>query len=264
MVVLACLEACRRFKVLQFIYPSLTIRDIITKWTPLNLFFCAMLVTGMAALQTNSLSMIIVSRNIANLILMFGDFCAFGNRPDSIVLSICFMLLAGAVVAAWRQSHLQTTSLGLQWMAGNCVTTVGYILCMKQISKTATTTAALPSAVKLSRFGMVFVNNALCIAFLLPAAYAMGEISLFVETTAIHTSEYATKNLLAGLVTFFFNFALLNCVWQSTECEASHRQAKTIELKEKRKISKHRSDRNFCFLKAPLDETPKAARMLSV
>lgn len=83
---------------------------------------------------------------------------------------------------------------------------------------------------------MIFVNNVLCIAFLLPAAYAMGEISLFLETTAIRTTEYATKTLLAGFVCFFFNFALLNCVWHSTEREASPRIAKTIERRGKRLV----------------------------
>jgi small-conductance mechanosensitive channel len=233
-----CLESCRHFRVVRFQYASMPARDVFTGCISLatGILFCSMLLTGMASLQTNSVSMIIVSRNVANHLLMFGDYVAFGNRPDAFVLATCSVLLAGALVAAWRHSNLHTTYLGFLWMVANCFSTSGYILRMKQLSTASTTNESSPPTVKLSMFCMIFVNNALCIALLLPAAYAMGEISLFLETTAIHTTEYATKNVLAGFVCFFFNFALLNCVWQSTEHEASRRQAKSLERRGKRLV----------------------------
>jgi hypothetical protein len=177
-----------------------------------------MLVTGMASLHTNSLSMIIVSRNVANLVLMVGDYAAFGKRPDVIVAAIYSILLVGAVAAAWHQNNFRFTNDGLVWMVTNCICTSAYILCMKHFISTAATgtQTATPPATKLTMFGIIFVNNALCIVLLLPAAYAMGEISLFFATKAIHTAEYATKTIVAGLVCFLFNFALLNCVEQST------------------------------------------------
>jgi GDP-mannose transporter len=40
----------------------------------------------------------------------------------------------------------------------------------------------------------------------------MGQVTIFVSTPAIHTFDYFTKNVFAGFVGFFLNFASLNCV----------------------------------------------------
>jgi len=66
--------------------------------------------------------------------------------------------------------------------------------------------------VKLSKFGMVFYNNVLCVMFLLPVTLLNGEMKRFFETSAIHTGNYLLKNTFAGFVGFFLNFASLNCV----------------------------------------------------
>jgi GDP-mannose transporter len=87
-------------------------------------------------------------------------------------------------------------------MALNCISTAGYVLYMKFATK----------HVKLSKFGMVFINNVLCICFLLPCALVMGQVHLCIETAGIRTWDYLFKNLFAGLVGFFLNFASLNCV----------------------------------------------------
>merc|ERR1712232_926182 len=39
-----------------------------------------------------------------------------------------------------------------------------------------------------------------------------GEMKTFLQTTAIHTPDYFMKNMFAGFVGFFLNFASLNCV----------------------------------------------------
>jgi GDP-mannose transporter len=40
----------------------------------------------------------------------------------------------------------------------------------------------------------------------------MGQVTLFQTSPAIHTTDYLTKNVFAGLVGFFLNFASLSCV----------------------------------------------------
>jgi len=110
------------------------------------------------------------------------------------------VMLGGAVMAAWND--ITVTFAGIFWMIANCLSCSGYVLYMKYATNT----------IKMSKFGMVYVNNVLCILFLLPAAFAGGEIQLFKATTAIHTPDYALKNLFAGFVGFFLNFASLNCV----------------------------------------------------
>ena len=209
-----------------------------------GLFFSFMLVTGMMALHYNSLSMIIVSRNVANLVLMIGDYIAFRKPPDVYVAMIYNILLAGAIIAALKQHTFVVTQIGLLWMMANCISTAGYILCMKHfitnmfLSSTSKNSGVMPlTQHQLSSpptagatnkitgmiYSIIFIHNALCILFLLPAAYMMGEVSLFVESTAIHTTEYASKTIIAGVLCFIFNYALLNCVeQQSTHAKQHH------------------------------------------
>jgi hypothetical protein len=176
-----------------------------------------MLVTGMASLHTNTLSMIIVSRNVANLLQMVGEALLMRKRPDRIMAAIYTVLLAGAVGAAWKRNdfHLCTRD-GLLWMAAHCTCTSAYVVSMKQCAAaTVNGGNQVPSSThsnKLPLLNIIFVNHVLCILLLLPAAFAMGEVQLFAETTAIHTTEYATKIVLAGLLCFLLSFALMHCV----------------------------------------------------
>ena len=109
-------------------------------------------------------------------------------------------MLGGAVFAAKHDISLSLT--GLLWMALNCISSSGYVLYMKHATET----------VNLKKFGMVFYNNVLCVVFLLPVAIFMGQTKLFFNSRVLHTADYATNNLFAGLVGFFLNFASLSCV----------------------------------------------------
>lgn len=180
-------------------YPPLTL-DVAKGWAPVNLFFCGMLFTGMASLASNSVPMVTVFKNVTNILTTAGDFFFFGSQPEPLVLAAFGVMLFGAVAAAWND--ITVTSTGLFWMAANCLTTSGYVLYMKHATQ----------HVQLSKFGMVFVNNVLCVAFLLPAAFVLGEVGTFLGSARIHNWGYLSKNFWAGFVGFFLNFASLNCV----------------------------------------------------
>jgi GDP-mannose transporter len=196
-VAVVCVEICRK---LQWVhYPPLTL-DIVRAWTPVNVFFCLMLFTGMAALETNSVPMVTVFKNVTNILTTAGDCVFFGNKPEGLVIAAFGVMLIGAVAAA--RNDISATPVGMFWMVANCVTTASYVLYMKFATKN----------IKLSTFGMVFVNNLLCIAFLLPVAYYMGQVKVYLETDAIHTYDYTAKNAFAGFVGFVLNFASLHCV----------------------------------------------------
>lgn len=196
-VAVMSVEICRKLKLVE--YPNLT-WAVAKSWAPVNIFFCLMLFTGMASLQTNTVPMVTVFKNITNILTTGGDFFFFGNRSENLVLVAFGVMLSGAVAAAWNDINI--TAAGVFWMAANCVSTSGYVLYMKHATQ----------HVKLSKFGMVYVNNVLCVVFLLPAAYLMGEISLFLQSDGVHTRDYFTKNVFAGFIGFFLNFASLNCV----------------------------------------------------
>lgn len=192
-----CVEICRKAGWVE--YPPLT-WAVAKSWAPVNIFFCLMLFTGMASLQFNSVPMVTVFKNVTNILTTAGDYVCFGARPEGLVYVAFGVMLSGAVAAAWND--VEITLVGLFWMAMNCVATCGYVLYMKFATQ----------SVKMSKFGMVYVNNVLCIVFLLPAAYALGQVDMFWNTPDLHTIDYGIKNFWAGFVGFFLNFASLNCV----------------------------------------------------
>jgi hypothetical protein len=118
-IVLGCIESCRPWnrrscsnsKSNQKRNNSLSLQYT-TSSLCTGLFFSAMLVTGMVALHYNTLSMIIVSRNVANLVLMAGDYIAFRKPPDKYVATIYNILLAGAIFAALKQHTFSVTRIG--------------------------------------------------------------------------------------------------------------------------------------------------------
>ena len=197
-VAVICVEACKRMQLIEP-YPNLT-WDMAKSWAPVNMFFCAMLFTGMVSLQYNSVPMVTVFKNVTNIVTSIGDYFFFGSKSEGLVVVAFAIMLGGAVLAAWKD--IEVTFLGLFWMAMNCLSTSGYVLYMKFATNN----------VKLSTFGMVFVNNVLCVAFLLPVAFLSGEVATFFRTPALHTIDYYSKNFFAGFVGFFLNFASLNCV----------------------------------------------------
>jgi len=174
--------------------------DVAKKWAPVNIFFCAMLFTGMGSLQHNSVPMVTIFKNISNITTATGDFYFFGNKPENLVFVAFGIMLAGAIAAAGYDISMSLT--GFTWMVLNCISTSGYVLYMKHATE----------KILLSKFGMVFYNNLLCVAFLLPAAFVMGEVSLFMRSEVVHTVDYFSKNIFAGMVGFLLNFASLNCI----------------------------------------------------
>ena len=194
---MVAVEICKRLNWVE--YPNFSF-ETAKQWAPVNIFFCLMLFTGMASLQYNSVPMVTIFKNLTNILTCYGDHLFFETSVERLVLVAFGIMLSGAVAAAWNDIYI--TWLGLFWMALNCVSTSGYVLYMKFATKN----------VKLSKFGMVFYNNVLCVCFLLPVAFMMGEISLLLSTPALHTPDYLSKNIFAGLVGFLLNFASLTCV----------------------------------------------------
>lgn len=197
-VAVVCVESSKKLNWIEP-YPELT-WETVKAWAPVNMFFCLMLFTGMGSLQNNSVPMVTVFKNITNIVTSIGDYVFFGNQSEGLVIVAFGVMLGGAILAAWNDVFI--TATGLLWMTANCLSTSGYVLYMKHATNT----------VKMTKFGMVYVNNLLCVAFLLPAAGFAGELDLFFRTKAIHTAGYFSKNVFAGFVGFFLNFASLNCV----------------------------------------------------
>ena len=192
-----CVEFSKKMKYVD--YPSFDF-TVAMQWAPVNILFCLMLFTGMTSLEHNSVPMVTIFKNISNVTTAVGEHIFFGTKVELLVGLAFAVMIGGASLAAIND--VSTSGVGLFWMVANCLSTSGYLLYMKHLIQT----------IELSKFGMVFYNNLLCTLFLLPPAFMTGEISLFLKSTQIHSLEYCTKNLLAGFVGFFLNFASLNCV----------------------------------------------------
>jgi GDP-mannose transporter len=197
-VAVLLVELCRIVHLIEP-YPPLSLQTA-TAWAPVNVLFCCMLFTSMAALQYNSVPLVTVFKNVTNIFTTAGDYFFFNNIPEILVIAAFVVMLVGAIAATGHD--VTVTSTGLMWMMANCLSTSGYVLYMKHATQ----------SVKLSTFGMVYVNNVLCVMFMFPAALLTGQIHLFTHTSAIHTMDYISKNIFAGGVGFFLNFASLHCV----------------------------------------------------
>lgn len=192
-----CVEFCKYMKWVD--YPKFNM-DTARQWAPVNILFCLMLFTGMASLQHNTVPMVTVFKNVTNIFITAGNLYFFTAEEGPLVFLAFGVMVLGAMLAAWKDAYISFA--GLFWMLANCLSTAGYVLYLKYATKN----------IKLSKFGMVFYNNTLCTFFLLPAASIMGEVRVFLSTPEIHTLDYFFKNITAGFVGFFLNFASLNCV----------------------------------------------------
>jgi GDP-mannose transporter len=150
-----------------------------------------------AAFGTDNLVSMLLLRHTLKI---YSDWHYFHTPVECLVKVAFAIMLGGACFAAVED--VQITVAGMFWMMVNVLTTAGYVLYMKFATNT----------VKLTKFGMVFYNNLLCIAFLLPVALMRGEFETFQLAPELHTRMFLLWNVLAGYVGFFLNISSLNCV----------------------------------------------------
>lgn len=114
------------------------------------------------------------------------------------VVAIATMTV-GAVMAG--ANDLEFTAVGYFWMTINCAFTAAYVLYMRYAS----------TSIKLPKFGMVYYNNLLSAAMLLPVCLLRGEFAALRDPDVM-TPSFAVSNCFAGFIGFYLNFASLWCV----------------------------------------------------
>eukprot|EP00547_Thalassionema_nitzschioides_P001432 CAMPEP_0194202772 /NCGR_PEP_ID=MMETSP0156-20130528/2710_1 /TAXON_ID=33649 /ORGANISM="Thalassionema nitzschioides, Strain L26-B" /LENGTH=358 /DNA_ID=CAMNT_0038928353 /DNA_START=193 /DNA_END=1266 /DNA_ORIENTATION=- len=203
LITILCVRFCKYIRLVD--YPSFAIQTA-RKWVVVNLWFCAMLYTGICALQYNSVPMVIVYRNLTNILVTVGDYGLFAANSSRVrareswgVIMAFFIMLSGAILASY--SNESTSTKGLFWMVLNGITTAAYILSMKL------------QTVKLSKFGLVYYNHVMLILWLLPLSIWKGEWTILIKSPDLwHTLEYWLTMGFNGMVGFGLNFASLHCV----------------------------------------------------
>ena len=179
-------------------YPAFNVTTA-KSWLPLNLLFIGMLFSGFISLIYVSVPMVTITKNLANIITVFGEYYLFGEPLSYLTLLSVFIMVVGAVLAG--ANDLEFNFYGYVWMAINCVFTSGYVLYMRYAS----------TSIKLPRFGMVYYNNLLSIALLLPICLFRDEFSVLADPD-IMTLPFVASNVIAGVLGFYLNFASLWCV----------------------------------------------------
>lgn len=120
-------------------------------------------------------------------------------RVSWLCIAAIFIMTVGAILSA--ANDLEFNLYGYFWVILNCVFTSTYVLYMRYAS----------TNIKLPRFGMVYYNNLLSAAILLPICYFRGDFNAL-QDADIMTTSFILSNTLAGLIGFYLNFASLWCV----------------------------------------------------
>ncbi|CAN0311554.1 unnamed protein product, partial [Laminaria digitata] len=140
------------------------------RWFPIAVFFCAMLLSSFLSYQYMNVPMVTVFKSLTNLIIVTGDFFWHKQVATPLVLLSLAVMTGGAILASW--SDIEFSAWGYFWMSANCFATAAYVLTMKFATRT----------MKLPKFGMVFYNNLLGFAIMLPTAFCcFGEVVSFTQ-----------------------------------------------------------------------------------
>lgn len=167
---------------------------------PLGCCFVAMLVTGFMSLRHLSVPLVTVFKNMTNLLIVLGEWQLYQQAVSSGVLLSLVVMISGAALAA--QHDLSFSLAGYAWMAANCLATAGYVLYLRQVTRSQS-----------DRYSVVFFNNFLSLVLLLLLASASGELTVSPgEEWSGPGLPYWLLAVGTGVVAFVLNFASLWCV----------------------------------------------------
>jgi GDP-mannose transporter len=103
-----------------------------TRYLPVSCIFVAMVFSSFMALAHLTVPTVTVVKNLTNILIVLGDWYAFGNQPTSMVyLSFGFMVMGAAAPVF---NDLSFSVVGYGWMTVNCFSTAAYVLALRWIS----------------------------------------------------------------------------------------------------------------------------------
>ena len=138
--------------------------SIITKISPLPLFYAGNMIFGLAGTQALSLPMMIVLRRFTVLMTMVAEYVMLKVKPDFNVQLSVLMMIFGAFVAAIND--LAFSFLGYTYILMNNVCS-----CMNVV-----VTKKKLNAKDLGKYGLLFYNSLLMLPFTIMLCYITGDI----------------------------------------------------------------------------------------
>eukprot|EP00755_Sulcionema_specki_P005009 Sspe_Gene.31559::Locus_15554_Transcript_2_3_Confidence_0.250_Length_596::g.31559::m.31559/K15356/VRG4, GONST1; GDP-mannose transporter len=97
-------------------FPSLD-RPLLVKWLPLTGLFVGMLATSLNGLRTMSISISLLIKNFALILIAVGDHYLYGHFIDRWVMLSFLLMIAGSIVGATEDPWV--TPIGLFWSISN-------------------------------------------------------------------------------------------------------------------------------------------------
>ncbi|KAF5826011.1 hypothetical protein DUNSADRAFT_5397 [Dunaliella salina] len=174
---------------------------------PVNIIFVCMIGTNVYAMQHVGLGILIVCKNLSNVLTCIGDYVLFGKRYNWNVWASLSVMFASATVGASADKHF--TFIGYGWLAANILFTSLYTLLLRGvIGKVKDITAGKP----FSDFTLVLYNNALSILPVLLLAIFFDEhkaITLESNLLALSNPSFLIVAAMSGVLGFAISFSSL-------------------------------------------------------
>ncbi|KAJ4460334.1 putative Nucleotide-sugar transporter VRG4/SQV-7 [Paratrimastix pyriformis] len=149
--------------------------DFVVKWIPVELVFSTMLVSSILSLKYLTTNIIVIFKNLTNILTAICDWYFFGNKPNFYtVISLSMMVLSSAIAGF---SDLYFHKMGYFWMFVNCIATAANTILLKRLQN-----QLKASKLEQGRFGTPFWNNILSMPPLFSLMVAWGELSLITDT----------------------------------------------------------------------------------
>jgi drug/metabolite transporter (DMT)-like permease len=121
-VAVVLVEICRMLRFVD--YPSFSL-ETAKSWIPLNLLFVLMLYSGFSSLSYLNVPMVMIFKNLTNVITVFGDWHFFGENITFLTIVSLGVMTIGAVTAGAHD--LEFSAIGYFWMLINCISTAGML-----------------------------------------------------------------------------------------------------------------------------------------
>ncbi|KAF5826012.1 hypothetical protein DUNSADRAFT_5397 [Dunaliella salina] len=220
-------KICALFHLITDILPLR--KDIAFTWFPVNIIFVCMIGTNVYAMQHVGLGILIVCKNLSNVLTCIGDYVLFGKRYNWNVWASLSVMFASATVGASADKHF--TFIGYGWLAANILFTSLYTLLLRGvIGKVKDITAGKP----FSDFTLVLYNNALSILPVLLLAIFFDEhkaITLESNLLALSNPSFLIVAAMSGVLGFAISFSSLwflsqvrmECLCQLVHALTKHR-----------------------------------------
>lgn len=175
-------------------------------WSPVTLFFIAMLYTSTEATSKLPIHIVLVFKNLTNIVIVSGEKVLFQENISILVVFSLLIMLFGALMASTSDPSGSSTTMysGYVWMILNCMCTAGYVLYMRF--------ATSKSKIQISRFGMAYYNNAISAILLFPIMVVTGDAITVLSNPLMVHGGFLLLLTASGVLGVGLNLASYWCV----------------------------------------------------